>query len=1015
MRNPQSLKLQISERALMAFLLFALTFAFPILYMNRYITDSYCWNEFATALYQMGKMPYRDFYLYYPPALIVKYDIIMSLFGTKIIWVALAGILNRSVIMTVLYAMFSKLFRPLYAFVTLLISYLVLLCGPFDTVGDYSWLSLETAIFSLFFLQLFFEYAEKRKSTARIFMILCFAFAIQSVMSKQSTGVLYLFALVLFCFIYTICQRFSGFFGDSAAAALGVFLGGAPWIAWLYKNNALSAFFHQVYIYALNSKGVSGSSAGSSNIIRTLGSIFSFKYLVIFICLLMLLFCTKKQSQIHKNIRLISITAIFVIVWMELVDAVDINVLFQKAIWANGLFAIALLFLVNIVFKALLSGKQNDVLSAAAIAFSFFIMWVMVSLTNTSLIRAICDTNIVAAAENVISHASFLFCIALCVRYSVSGFLGHADGTMWKKFSIAVCNLANGFSILSGSGVVTNYTGFICFISISLVLCILLEQSEMLHVHLRMPFGIKEIILHAEKYALGVLGVLIAYMMLVTAAGKLNAPYSWWGIPLSSITEDDYYSIDNSLYEGMYVSKETKVKIEEMGKLIGENSSENDYVLCFPYSVLYKLQTRRFYQPTKTLVYFFDVCSDEMAISDLEIIKKNYPKIIVWMDVGEDCWNFHEYAFRGGARMGQRDIRDWFESVKDVEYQLIGNIGNQYVYRIKDGTPINYTYFADEEKIISDRNEVLENIRDSGYALKAANKLEGLSGLDASLLYGMICFLLVLGCVMTFASSKRAELFFISLLCTIYLIMPCKPIVLSGFVIPLVVSLSDSVQPFRKRAWYAIPMAVVTVSSVLGWWDIWDQIEYIVFACVAFLYLISVAFSFDYQWKPHMRISLQHVKLDRQLLAYGVSVVILAGAFSINRYALMSAWARQNNENDFLALQEIYNDVYYLSHDENFSEIFSESASYLTELSGGGVNLAELSEYMETRGVMMDRTVNFQSKELKHLNAGNVYIRYAEGELSVWIQEDSAIGNFSHAISIGNYGYLIPQLYKGEE
>ena len=75
-------------------------------------------------------------------------------------------------------------------------------------------------------------------------------------------------------------------------------------------------------------------------------------------------------------------------------------------------------------------------------------------------------------------------------------------------------------------------------------------------------------------------------------------------------------------------------------------------------------------------VHWFDFLSDNKAIRDAELIRNNPPKIIVNLELPEDVWQAHEILFRGGKKLGQREILNVINAltIQSGKYRLEARI-----------------------------------------------------------------------------------------------------------------------------------------------------------------------------------------------------------------------------------------------------------------------------------------------------------------------------------------------------
>lgn len=811
------------ERILIGSLVFTLTLCFSLFYLNRYIVDNFMWNEFNAILYHNGQFPYRDFFLYVPPAHLLKIYLAWYLFGENLIGIVIAGIVERTLMMTLFYAILSKWAKPIYAFVGTMFSFFILLNEPFDTVGDYSWMCITLTYICVYCLQYFFENRYKHPRSALVFLSLAFFFGVLSVMTKQY-GLGTLLVIILLMIIYSACSRGRRLGWNALAAGTGLVVGAAPWLIWLGANGALRAFFDQVFISSLNSKGVAGNGAEGTTLFNSIRSIFSWQYTLIFLLAILIYVIHdyyKKDAKKRKIVLSVAAGAIALIILIELIQALIPCKLFDKTIPTSGVFLLTILAMAIIAARYLLGKTRNAVSTVAVISVGIILTWALIVFSDYNLRAAIISTNVIFHVGSVFSHATLMVCLAPCFRCTINGWLGKAaDSLLWQRFSLIVGGLSLAFCTIVGSGTV-NYMGAVCFVTVPFLLCEAFRLLEPISITIRRSEKRVFHIRNCQRALLCFCAVLLCMMSCFVMAGKIQSPYSWWGVNAGEINDKGSYTIDHEMYDGFLVSKATKTRYEQIGKLIEENSDPDDFILTFPYSVIYKIQTERYEAPTKVCIYFFDVCSDEMAISDLEIIKENPPKIIVWMDLGEECWRVHEYYFRGGNRMGQRDIQDWFNEVKDTQYELIGNVENEYVYRIKDGTPINYSYYATDNDLTSKKVEVEDNIRNSDYLRKLTSKITGTPTDRVNALYVVVTVILLVLALFGLVSGLPFWKALLILFGALYLILPCKPPLLSIYFAPLIIMLS-SADPRDKKNWPWIGGMLGTVLlCLLGWWQIW--------------------------------------------------------------------------------------------------------------------------------------------------------------------------------------------------
>lgn len=173
-----------------------------------------------------------------------------------------------------------------------------------------------------------------------------------------------------------------------------------------------------------------------------------------------------------------------------------------------------------------------------------------------------------------------------------------------------------------------------------------------LMLHLRSVFGLGKIFI--------VVFCLIFSFLFIEM--KYERPYFWWYVTSTDIREKLQSTNKIKMLRGMYTSKDNIKLIEEVTAEIRSGSKPGEPVLTFPnIPVFYLLSDRK--PPGKAIVHWFDFLPDEIAVKEAEAIKKNPPKVIVYLDLGPIVWNMHENLFRDSKPSGQRKIVEAFMGV----------------------------------------------------------------------------------------------------------------------------------------------------------------------------------------------------------------------------------------------------------------------------------------------------------------------------------------------------------------
>lgn len=136
---------------------------------------------------------------------------------------------------------------------------------------------------------------------------------------------------------------------------------------------------------------------------------------------------------------------------------------------------------------------------------------------------------------------------------------------------------------------------------------------------------------------------------------KYERPYLWWNTTSPDIRSRLYSTDKIAILQGIYTSASNIKILEEITSEIRSGSQPGEPILTFPNIPIFYLLAER-NPPGKTIVHWFDFLPDTLALKEAEAIRKNPPKVIVYLDLGPSVWEAHERLFRGGRLSGQRKI-----------------------------------------------------------------------------------------------------------------------------------------------------------------------------------------------------------------------------------------------------------------------------------------------------------------------------------------------------------------------
>ena len=158
----------------------------------------------------------------------------------------------------------------------------------------------------------------------------------------------------------------------------------------------------------------------------------------------------------------------------------------------------------------------------------------------------------------------------------------------------------------------------------------------------------------------------------VSIANKQTAPFVWSNWHEPSVYADRAPAPVPGL-EGFRLSAESASAVKRIIQAIDANSSPGDPVFAFPYyPQLYVLSHRQ--PPTFAVVHYFDVAPDRQARSDADILMRNPPAVLAFMDMPAEYFNDAEGSFRGGRHdSGQRYMLETVRTLA-TNYKLIESV-----------------------------------------------------------------------------------------------------------------------------------------------------------------------------------------------------------------------------------------------------------------------------------------------------------------------------------------------------
>ncbi len=653
--------------------------AFCLLYSSLYFFNTFpiseSWTVYYVEMILRGNVPYRDFYYYLPPLNLLVDLVFWKLSFGKLLVYRGWYLLQRVVMLLLLYRILCRRFSRRSAFLAVSVAAVLLTACVYDLFGDYNQTMAFLAVLILYPVTAF----AGKKSRVQLFLagfILGLMFLIKQPIFAASC-ICWFPALAAYC----LRERDRGFPGYflSAAAGMAVPLGLCCLI--LAPQGALIPFLEQVYLHT-EGKG------GLLNIlfVNTFGNLRpSLPITLVFTALFASagfagwkgLFARfrEKIRTARWIIPLLAAGALLFLLWIvpslcyySIVIPSLIRVYARLAF--QGLLTVSrviIWFLTAVCIAAFLLGvilagrKTEGGKSLMASVYLAFVLACAVGAAafptelRVSILRSGLFTNI-----QVIVPWVGILCLLACLYCTVTknAFVGF----------LACGAFALYYSHAMGSGSTPPMNTQVLIISLPLVLCILFDRP-LVNRRLKAVFY-------------GGACAFCALAIVLCAVQKRTEPYSWWG-QINDPTEKKNCGVSAAAMAGLRLTADEAEMYDQVTELILQNTDEGDEVWGYPYIRIFNILTERYALRTFVPVLFPDVVGDDYVLLALERIREHPPELVLWKDL-PGCLPAHEYVFREGEPLKQRELEAEFQTLIPERYQLLGYYHGIQVYRLKE-------------------------------------------------------------------------------------------------------------------------------------------------------------------------------------------------------------------------------------------------------------------------------------------------------------------------------------------
>lgn len=653
-----------NQKLVLGIVLAVLVIAYNFIWLNKTFTLSEGWAFFYNGLLSEGKVPYRDFYYYLPPLnLLIDYIIWKFSFGYFFIY-RIIRLAERVLIVEIMFRLISKKVDPFISFVGCFLGAIMASANVYDLVGDYNQtVQLLAALLCVFVTKYAQNFDNIKKRCLWMFLIgICGGCMF---LSKQTIVLASAIVFVGLVFLLLITKKEKNIFKMIFSAGFGAAVPLGICFVYLVLTRSLTEFITQVF--------GDTSSKGSlyDIVIGTQAEIVEDKavsfILIILLFVIDSLIANKmsKSNRQNKTKYLDIAFCLFAGVVFSYSYSKDIMSAFEyaKSSFVLIIFA-ALIILICCINVEKLYGKIIIILSFLATAAVMFLnikQYTEMLYNNTELFKMV---------TSIATFVHFSLILWL-VQHVVKHFIRKTP--LAVDTLVLVCGgLASGWAtaMTNGENDVLTSTAFI---SIPAFIYVIFKNKKI-----------------SNQIYVKALVISTIFILSICSAQKIICPYSWWG-NVEATYYDKTETSDIKALKGFQFSEAEKKRIEVINDIIEQNTDENSTIFGFPYIKIYNVFLENYNMDNFVPVLFYDVCSDNYAKADAKLLAKNEPDIVVWHDI-PSCMQSHELIFRNGDILGQRKIQKWFYQVSKTDYELIGQVDNVFVYKLKESGEPTATY-----------------------------------------------------------------------------------------------------------------------------------------------------------------------------------------------------------------------------------------------------------------------------------------------------------------------------------
>lgn len=289
------------------FLVLGIVLIYNLITFNRYLPLSEGWFSTYAQLILAGKMPYRDFYFFFPPLYPLTLAGIIAIFGPSLIVLRIFGIGIILLMSGTLYALLARFFRSAVAAIVTLVTMIYYQSTVTHITYDFTQFVSAYALLSAYFFIKYYDHCTQ--SNLSLFpwglkisyLLLSGIFGALTFWTKQSNGTVIVGFIGLGIILVTLPVQKRWMLKTVLGFISGFALVSVPMILWLAAEGVLVAFYQQVFIGAAQAKG-----SLSAILFAWIGILFSKQYFIhllyVSVGLLLLGYWHLRNHEQHPNL-----------------------------------------------------------------------------------------------------------------------------------------------------------------------------------------------------------------------------------------------------------------------------------------------------------------------------------------------------------------------------------------------------------------------------------------------------------------------------------------------------------------------------------------------------------------------------------------------------------------------------------------------------------------------------------------------------------------------------------------